>query len=140
MPDPPKLDRPDRPATIRADYESTGVSLEEHPMVPLRRVLPGNPPTLAQLHGLPDRTITEAFGMARILQRPMTAKGTCFVLLEDQTEVLNLVIPATLARSERLVLRTAQFLAATGRIERKGPVINLVCTGLRSLDHHYSAL
>ena len=140
IPDPPRLDRPDGPAMVRADYESTGVSLEEHPMVLLRKTLPGQPPTLAQLRGLPDRTVAEAFGMARILQRPMTAKGTCFVLLEDQTEVLNLVIPPTLARRERLVLRTAQFLAATGKLERKGPVVNLVCTGLRSLDRHFSAL
>ena len=109
-------------------------------MVSLREALPEPPPTLSRLRELPDRSTTEAIGLARILQRPMTARGTCFVLLEDQTEVLNLIIPPALARRERLVLRTTRFLAATGKIERKGLVVNLVCTGIKSLDRHYLAL
>ncbi|MFM8792571.1 MAG: DNA polymerase III subunit alpha [Solirubrobacterales bacterium] len=140
MPAPPKLEQPDGDGLIRADYESTGVCLEGHPMVSLREALPKPPPTLAKLRGLPDRSTTEAVGLARILQRPMTARGTCFILLEDQTEVLNLIIPPALARQERLVLRTARFLAVTGKIERKGLVVNLVCTEVSSLDRKYLAL
>lgn len=131
-PDPPALDEPTGLDLVDAEYASTGLSLGEHPMVVLRAGLPPEVPTLAELRELPHGTRTEAFGIIRIMQRPATAKGTCFVLLEDETEVLNLIVPPRLARSHRLLLRTARLLRADGKMEREGKVVNLVCTGLEA--------
>jgi error-prone DNA polymerase len=124
----PDLKEPERLDLVRAEYASTGVSLGEHPMTLLRATLEPGTPTLEDLRGLPHGTRTQAFGIVRIMQRPATAKGTCFVLLEDETEVLNLIVPPRLAHSSRLLLRTARTLRADGRMERDGQVVNLICT------------
>ena len=126
----PELDEPEDLELVQAEYASTGVSLGEHPMKVLRSGSRENLPSLAKLRGLPHGTGAEAIGIVRIMQRPATAKGTCFVLLEDETEVLNLIVPPRLARASRLLLRTARTLRARGRIEREGEVVNLICTGL----------
>lgn len=126
----PELDEPEGLELVQAEYASTGVSLGEHPMELLRSGTAESFPTLAELRTLPHGTRAEATGVVRIMQRPATAKGTCFVLLEDETEVLNLIVPPRLARTSRLLLRTARILRAQGRIEREGEVVNLICTGL----------
>lgn len=128
----PELDEPEGLELVRAEYESTGVALGEHPMEMLRSSAGVRHPGLYELRGLPHGARAEAVGIVRIMQKPATAKGTCFVLLEDETEVLNLIVPPRLARASRLLLRTARTLCARGRIEREGEVVNLICTDLLS--------
>jgi len=135
----PELDEPEDLALVRAEYASTGVSLGEHPMQVIRAEGDPGTPLLVHLRAMPHGTRTEAIGIVRIMQRPATAKGTCFVLLEDETEVLNLIVPPRLARVSRLMLRTARILRAGGRIERQGDVVNLVCTSLHPFQSAGSA-
>ena len=131
----PELLEPEGFDLARAEYESTGITLEDHPMTLLRPDLEAaGLLSLDELRQMPDRTRVEAIGMSRILQRPATAGGTCFLLLEDETEVLNLIIPPRLARRTRMTLRTARLVRAAGRIERTGEVVNLVCTKLERYE------
>ncbi len=51
-------------------------------------------------------------------QRPPTAKGVGFVVLEDETGRLPLAMPPALAADLRGTLRDARYLVAVGRLER----------------------
>ena len=130
-PEAPDLQEPEMFDLVRAEYESTGISLTGHPIAFLRPSLAeeGILP-LVELRELPNQAEARAVGILRLLQRPPTAKGTSFLLLEDETEVLNLVVPPRTTRRLKHLLKTARVLDARGRIERDGEVVNLVCEQL----------
>ena len=76
-----------------ADYRSTGMTLDEHPMELMRA---GLDPELAAQHrpgpGRRRREV-EVAGMVVARQRPETAKGIVFMLLEDERGTVNLIVP-----------------------------------------------
>jgi error-prone DNA polymerase len=137
----PPVDRDGSPALpellpwerLTADYRSTGMTLDEHPMSLLRGDL-GDTVTSRDLDGIADGARIELAGMVVARQRPSTAKGVVFMLLEDEWGVLNLVLPPPVARQDRLALRTAGFVRAAGKLERREGVINLVVTRLKALS------
>ena len=59
-------------------------------------------------------------------QRPATAKGVVFMLLEDESGVANVIVPPPVYERCRLVVRTASFALVAGRLERREGVINVV--------------
>ncbi len=50
-------------------------------------------------------------------QRPGTAKGHCFISLEDETGIANLFVPRDTFQQYRLIITTEQFLLCHGRIQ-----------------------
>ena len=54
--------------------------------------------------------------MAR--QRPGTANGIVFVLLEDEYGTINLIVPAQVYERHRLTVRTEPLIIAEGKLER----------------------
>ncbi len=131
--EPPALPELEPWQRLTADYRSTGMTLDEHPMSLLRGDLDGTV-TSRELERIPDGSRIELAGMVVARQRPATAKGVVFMLLEDEWGVLNLVIPPPVARRDRLVLRTAGFVRAAGKLERREGVVNLVAERLLALS------
>ena len=65
-------------------------------------------------------------GLVVTRQHPMTAKGTVFLALEDETGMANVTLwPDTWARL-RTVVRRHALLLVEGQLQRKGAVVNLV--------------
>ena len=59
-------------------------------------------------------------------QHPMTAKGTVFLALEDETGMVNVTLwPDTWARLRSVVRRHA-LLLVDGELQREGAVVNVV--------------
>ncbi|HZN93577.1 MAG TPA: error-prone DNA polymerase, partial [Myxococcales bacterium] len=79
------------------DYDSVGLSLEKHPLELLR-------PELARLRAVTAKGLGQVRhgrtagvgGMAICRQRPQTAKGFCFISLEDETGIANVVVAPAL--------------------------------------------
>ena len=117
------------------DYQATGVSLEHHPLSLLRPQLDRMRATTAQ--GLarvrPGKRATVG-GMAICRQRPPTAHGFCFLSLEDETGIANVVVPPDLFERDRGEILGAIFLYAEGTVERVGKVINLKAQRLKRLS------
>ena len=66
-------------------------------------------------------------------QHPMTAKGTVFLALEDETGMVNVTLwPDTWARLRGVVRRHA-LLLVEGDLQREGSVVNLVAHEVRAL-------
>ena len=58
-------------------------------------------------------------------QRPGTASGLMFMTLEDETGVVNLVVPAKLLERERDALLGTSFLVAEGHLQNAENTIHL---------------
>jgi error-prone DNA polymerase len=77
-------------------------------------------------------------GMVVARQRPATARGVVFMLLEDERGTVNVVVPPPVYQRHRLVVRTASFAEVIGRLERRDEVTNVVALSVRPLltpDH-----
>jgi error-prone DNA polymerase len=66
-------------------------------------------------------------------QRPATARGVVFMLLEDELGTINVVVPPPVYRRDRLAVRTASFAVVSGRLERRERVMNVVASSVRPL-------
>ena len=99
------------------DYRTTSLSVGVHPLELLRPHLP--PGTLSSIELLdePNRTTVQVAGMVVARQRPSTANGVVFMLLEDEHAQLNLIIPPQVYDRFRAVVRGEPLLLARGRYE-----------------------
>ena len=116
-----------------ADYSSTGMTLGEHPMGLLRSSLGSGVATSADLRRLEDRSQVRVAGLVVARQRPATAKGILFMLLEDEHGTSNLIVPPQVYARHRMIARSGPLLLAHGRLERRGANINVVVASLERL-------
>ncbi len=133
LPDAPQLEELDEWELAVADYASTGMTLGSHPLALIRGELEGFA-TSADLIVLPDRRDVEIAGIVVARQRPGTAKGVVFMLLEDETGVANIIVPPPVYKACRLAVRTASYAKVTGRLERRGRVINVLASHVEPLS------
>jgi error-prone DNA polymerase len=119
---------------VCTDYRALGLSLEHHPVALLRRDLNGRKAvTAAQLGRLPEGRTARVAGLVICRQRPPTAKGFCFLSLEDETGIANVVVEPRLFARYRRELLGSVFILAEGRLERAGKVVNLKVTHVEGL-------
>jgi error-prone DNA polymerase len=75
-------------------------------------------------------------GLVVARQRPGTAKGIVFILLEDEFGTVNLIVPPPVYERHRLTVRSEPLLLALGRLEKlpiAGGAINVYVRDLRAL-------
>lgn len=132
--DGPGLAEPEDWARVRAEYGSIGMTLEGHPMALVRPGLPERVRTTVEAAALPDRSWTEVAGLQVARQRPETANGVIFILVEDEHGTMNLMLPPGIAARYRLVVKTATLVRARGRIESRQGVVSLSVRGLHEVD------
>jgi error-prone DNA polymerase len=118
---------------LLADYESTGIAIAEHPMAVLRPELEEGVLSSEELWAVSSGRIVEVAGMVVARQRPATANGVVFVLLEDEAGTVNVVVPPPVYSRHRLAVRTASFATVSGRVERREEVMNLVASAIQPL-------
>jgi error-prone DNA polymerase len=100
-----------------ADYAHTSLSVGVHPLELLRPHLPGVV-TSAELADVPHGARIAVAGLAVARQRPSTAKGVVFMLLEDEHGQVNLIVPPAVYEAHRAVIRGEPLVLARGRFER----------------------
>ena len=130
----PLLRRPTEGQNIVADYQSTGLTLERHPMHLLRDRL--NRYRYCPAGKLPDLRTGQAVSVAGLVitkQRPGTASGVTFVTLEDETGHMNLIVWKQVADQYRAVLLNAKLMGIRGEVQIEGKVIHVVAKQL--IDH-----
>jgi len=132
-PEAPALDPFGRWERIVEDYRSTGVNLGEHPLALLRGGLGEGVVRSTDLKMIADGATVEIAGMVVARQRPETAKGITFVLLEDERGSVNLIVPSGVYERQREVVRSAPLMRAKGRLERREGVINVLVFDLDAL-------
>ncbi len=105
---------------MATDYEVLRLSPDDHPMRFergwLRALRVANSAELREM--APPREV-ETAGLVVCRQRPATAKGIVFLLLEDEHGLINVLVPRHLyeAERERMLVRTCPFLRIGGTLE-----------------------
>ncbi len=130
----PLLKRPTEGQDIVADYKSTGLTLERHPLCLLRHHLERYNYVAAE--ELPDRSSGQRINVAGLVitkQRPATASGVTFVTLEDETGQINLIVWKKTAEEYRAELLNARLLGISGELQIEGKVIHIIAR--RLFDH-----
>ncbi len=122
---------------LSADFLTQGATTGPHPMR-LWREQHGSRQILRAIdlqnlpHGIP---ITVA-GMAICRQRPGTAKGHCFISLEDETGIANLFVKKETFKLHQMLIVTESFLLAHGMLQRsEGDQPTMFVTHLEPLPH-----
>ena len=120
-------DAEDPHLAVIADYHAVGLSVAGHPMGRYRpwcrRVGALSTADLARCRG-GERVV--AAGLVITRQRPTTAKGTTFLLLEDEHGTGNVIVPRDVDARDREAVRHGAFVLAFGRAERDGPLVNVI--------------
>jgi error-prone DNA polymerase len=133
LPAPPTLRELDSWGRLLADYSSTGIAVAEHPMSLIRPDLEDGMATSADLDRLASGKFVRVPGMVVARQRPATANGVVFMLLEDELGTVNIVVPPPVYKRHRLAVRTASFARVDGKLERREGVMNVVARAVHPL-------
>ena len=121
-----------------ADYRTTGLTTAKHPLALLRTGLDERRAAASDaLPGIAHGAAVRVGGLVVARQRPGTASGICFMLLEDEHGTINLVVPAHVYERHRLTVRTEPLVVAEGRLERHpaaGGGINVLVRRIVALE------
>ncbi|HEX2105125.1 MAG TPA: error-prone DNA polymerase [Solirubrobacteraceae bacterium] len=121
-----------------ADYATTGLTVQRHPLRLLRRGLrERGTVTSADLPRLRHGESVRIGGLVVARQRPGTARGVVFLLIEDEAGTVNLIVPPAVYEHDRLAVRTEPLVLVDGTLERHaaaGGAINVLVRRLVALD------
>ena len=115
-----------------ADYKHVSLSVGVHPLELLRPHLPGVL-TSAELSGVPHGAQVAVAGLAVARQRPSTANGIVFMLLEDEHGQMNLIIRPPVYEAHRAIVRGEPLILARGRFERVDRNENVLVASIETL-------
>jgi error-prone DNA polymerase len=118
-----------------ADYGSTKVTLREHPLALMRAELGEDVLSSRTLERTRNGTRVRTAGVVLARQRPATARGVTFLLLEDEHGTINLIVPPPVYERCRLAVRAEPLVLAEGRLERREGVTNVVVDAVYRLEH-----
>jgi error-prone DNA polymerase len=130
----PELEPLDEWQRAIADYLSIGMTLDEHPMGLMRADLDAQILRSSDLEKAENGETVTVAGMVVARQRPETAKGIVFMLLEDEHGTVNLVVPKAVYERCRAAVRAAPLVSAAGRLERHEGTTNVVVAEVTELD------
>jgi error-prone DNA polymerase len=112
---------------VVGDYQTIRLSLKGHPVSFLReRLTDVGALTAKDYPARPNGRSVAVGGVVLVRQRPGTAKGVCFMTVEDETGVANLVVWPDVFERFRPVAMGARMVLARGKVQTAEGVTHLV--------------
>jgi error-prone DNA polymerase len=109
------------------DYATLALSLKAHPVSFVRgHLLAKKVVQTAELSKFRDGQIVRVAGLVLVRQRPGTAGGVCFITIEDESGVANLVVFQGLFEKFRREILRSKLLMVEGKLQIEGQVIHVV--------------
>ncbi|MDD3798770.1 MAG: OB-fold nucleic acid binding domain-containing protein, partial [Novosphingobium sp.] len=126
---------------VVADYQTMRLSLKAHPLAFLRAGLAERGfVRCAQLRERKSRSMVKLAGVVLVRQRPGSARGVCFITLEDETGIANLVVWPDAMEKFRKVIMGARLIEVRGRVEYDDEVVHVIATHLADATHELHRL
>jgi error-prone DNA polymerase len=119
---------------MAADYAVLGLSPNRHPMAFLRPQLHEGVVPSRMLASLPDGAPVEVAGLVVCRQRPGTAKGFVFLVLEDEFGLVNVVVKPDVYERQRALVRTEPLVMVRGELQRRDGTVNVLAESFRALQ------
>jgi error-prone DNA polymerase len=118
-----------------ADYTTTSLTVGPHVMSYLRsELIARGVHAAADLARIRDGSAVRVAGHVIVRQRPGTAKGMCFLTLEDETGTANAFLTPPLYERWRVLLNTSALLEVQGLLEHREDVTHVRVLRLRRLQ------
>jgi error-prone DNA polymerase len=117
-----------------AEYALIGLSTGAHPLTLLGSTLPPGRVPSDRLPELEHGARVEVAGLVVARQRPETAKGFVFVLLEDERGMVNAIVKPDVYARCRTALRGEAFLWITGTLAKDDGTVNVLVEEVRGLQ------
>ncbi len=116
---------------VVSDYQTMRLSLKAHPMAFMRKSMQkqGFIDTAQLKHSRPWQRVKMA-GLVLIRQRPGTAKGVCFITIEDEVGVANIVVWPKVMEQFRKTVMQSRLLQIEGYVQRDVEIIHVVAQSL----------
>jgi error-prone DNA polymerase len=119
---------------MQADYQGLQLTTGPHPMALIRPNLQ-RVCRAADLKKVKNGQFVRVAGHVICRQRPGTAKGVCFISLEDETGVANLIVPPELFERERLKITNEPFLLIRGVAQHRHNTTHVQVRKIDRLDY-----
>jgi error-prone DNA polymerase len=116
-----------------AEYEVLGFAAGGHPFQLLRGGLPPGLTSSADLVKLEHDAHVEVAGLVVARQRPHTAKGFVFVLMEDEAGMINAIVRPDIYERDRVAIRGEPFLWISGTLAKDDGSLNVIAEEVRAL-------
>ncbi len=117
---------------LHADFAHLSLTTGAHPMKQVRDRLPDVIPAAALSTARAGTRVTIG-GVVICRQRPGTARGVCFVTLEDETGHANAIVRPALFEQQRLTINLEPALLITGRLQNEQGVIHILAEKIAPL-------
>ena len=115
------------PEHVVQDYASLSLSIKAHPVSFLReRLQQLHIVSTNELNSLKNGDTVKVAGLVLVRQRPGTAKGVCFITIEDETGCANLVVFENIIEQYRREILHSRLMMVEGKLQIEGEVIHVI--------------
>jgi len=118
---------------LLAEYAVLGFAPGGHPLSLLRGTLPPGVVQSDALSGRAHATTVEVAGLVVARQRPETAKGFVFVLLEDEAGMVNVIVRPDVYERYRPAIRGEPLLWVRGKLAKDDGTVNVIAEEAKGL-------
>ncbi|OQP38937.1 error-prone DNA polymerase [Niastella yeongjuensis] len=112
---------------VLQDYQATALSIKEHPVSFVREKLKQlHVSSSADLEKGIDGNIVRVAGLVLVKQRPGTAKGVCFMTIEDETGTTNVIFFQNLFKEYRKEIALSKLIMVEGKLQKQDGIIHVI--------------
>jgi error-prone DNA polymerase len=120
---------------MAADYKTTGLTLNKHPIQILTEMNKLNGCKKAnQLNDMRHGQFIKVAGVVTCKQRPGTAAGVLFITLEDETGNMNVIVWKRTLETFKQQILGSRILLIKGKVEREKKVIHIVAGHIEDIS------
>jgi error-prone DNA polymerase len=119
---------------LLAEYSTLGFSASGHPLSLVRNALPRGLTLNRDLENLKAGVKCQVAGLVVARQRPQTAKGIVFLLVEDETGMTNVIVRPDVYDRFRAAIRGEPFLLVTGKLAKDDGTVNVLAEEVTGLE------
>ncbi len=126
---------------LLAEYATLGFSASGHPLSLVRNALPADLTLNRDLEKLQAGIKCQVAGLVVARQRPETAKGIVFLLVEDETGMTNVIVRTDVYDRCRAAVRGEAFVLVRGKLAKDDGTVNVLAeevvglqTDIRKVD------
>lgn len=131
----PKIPEEEPYQSLQSDYRSVGLSVDKHPLQFFREGLrERNAVEIGSLTGLPSGRRVRIGGLVSNRQRPGTANGVTFMMLEDETGMVNAIVWPKVWAEHRKLARNTSLLGVDGTLQRQGDALSVLVDTFWALE------
>ncbi|HYT04581.1 MAG TPA: error-prone DNA polymerase [Gemmatimonadales bacterium] len=118
---------------LLAEYAVLGFAASGHPLSLLRGALPSGVVQSDRLAQLEHGARVAVAGLVVARQRPETAKGFIFVLLEDEAGMVNVIVRPDVYEVHRAAIRGEPLLWVRGKLAKDDGTVNVLAEEAKGL-------